>query len=76
MPKYEMSWHRECLANISRNLEIAEDELRSMQRRVDDMRRRHTFYQQQIAEADRRGITAFDQDLLLIKHPTKSTTHD
>lgn len=65
--KHGLSWHKDCLANLLRGLKDrhaaaarAAAEAKQLEREVD-------FYEDQIAEAERRGLEAFDRERLLLK---------
>ena len=67
MAKFQLDWHRICLANSRRNLAEKQTQLARMQSEVQQHLARHEFYAAQIAEAERRGMDGFDSSRLLIK---------
>jgi hypothetical protein len=69
--KQSISWHRQCANNTRRALEAAEKQLVYAQENVTRLRANADFYDQQIAEAERRGLSEFDDDRLLIARQRK-----
>jgi len=57
-----IEWHRMCLgnwiANIARNRALAESAMSSVERQEDELE----TYEQQIEEAESRGLAEFDRD--------------
>jgi hypothetical protein len=65
--KRPISWHRECASNARRTLEREELYLASFHERVAKLREEAAFYDRQIAEAERCGMSEFDSDRLLVR---------
>jgi hypothetical protein len=65
--KQPISWHRECASNARRTLEREELYLASAMGRIARLREQTDFYDRQIAEAERRGMSEFDSERLLVK---------
>ena len=62
MKPNSIEWHRMCLgnwiANIARNRALAESAMSSVERQEDELE----TYEQQIEEAESRGLAEFDRD--------------
>lgn len=69
--KNTLEWHREGLANAESSLAYEERRLAETQRSVERMRERVAFRKAQITEAERRGMTDFDADRLLVKRVSR-----
>jgi hypothetical protein len=65
--KQSLQWHEECMANHARTMNELCGIADRAQREYEASRSRYHFYQQQITEAVRRGMDAFDRDRLLVK---------
>jgi hypothetical protein len=65
--KRPISWHRECASNARRTLEREELYLASATGRIAKLREEADFYDRQIAEAERRGMSEFDSERLLVR---------
>jgi hypothetical protein len=60
--KQPIAWHEECLNNQRHSYERRLVELDRLQGEVERFRIAVTIYEQQIAEAKRRGMEGFDRD--------------
>jgi hypothetical protein len=69
--KQSISWHRKCANNTRRSLEAAEKQLVYAQENVTRLRANADLYDRQIAEAERRGLSEFDDERLLITRQRK-----
>ena len=65
--KFPMDWHRECLKNSAENVAGLRGDVARKTAELERRERELAFYEEQIAEADRRGLDAFDRDRLLVK---------
>jgi hypothetical protein len=68
MSKMPLDWHRKCLENKAAYVEATR---KDVERRVAALERSELellFYRMQVAEAEKRGVAAFDRDRLLVKH--------
>jgi len=63
--KYDISWHQECLKNRKKNSANQRADVMSRIAQCDRLDEENAFYERQIAEAQRRKMTAFDRDKLL-----------
>ncbi len=66
--KMPLDWHKKCLENSRHNLELSENTLARMQADVCRHRVSVARYAEQIAEAERRGVDAFDSEKFGKKH--------
>lgn len=72
--KMSVEWHEECLATQKESLATARIRLRVAATVVRGLKKSVRLAESQIAEAKRRGMTAFDADRLLVKRK-KGTTY-
>lgn len=69
--KFPLAWHREGLTNSKLHLTREEHRLASMVQSVDDLRGRVAFAQEQLDEAQRRGLEEFDPERFLRRRATR-----
>lgn len=70
--KFALDWHRQCLANMRKNLERSEAELIRLQNDVDRSRKEIEHAAAQIAEAERRGLDEYDREKFLKRDKKRS----
>lgn len=71
--KFPLDWHRECLSNRRKSLARQQEQLDRLKAEVQKSVVETEFYANQIEEAERRGMTDFDKDRLLIKKPAPAS---
>ncbi len=64
-----IEWHKECSKNEKASLARDERDLARLQEQIAKLRGEIDFHDQQIIEAEKRGMTEFDCDRLLVKRP-------
>lgn len=67
MSKMPIEWHKDCLVNMELNLSRERTDVEERTNRLVDREAEFRFYMEQIEEAERRGLAAFDADRLLVK---------
>lgn len=72
MSKMSIEWHEQCLRNQNTHLTHEEQVLQQQAERVARLRREFFSYEDQIAEAKRRGMDGFDRERLLVKRERKT----
>ncbi len=65
--KFPIKWHRESFNARLKNAERRKQDLLRLQEEVARNDREIEFYAQQLLEAERRGMTEFDNEKLLVK---------
>ena len=65
-----MDWHRESFRHQSASLERRRKEAAQLAVAIKLREQEVTFYAEQIAEADKRGLDGFDADRLMVKRKT------
>lgn len=65
--KQPMDWHRDAIANWRRSLNADHKRLQDELSRLHRSQYELEFYERQIAEAEKRGMTDFDRERLLVK---------
>lgn len=65
--KRSLEWHRECLENWERSLIGQRNDFARAKANLERSEAEFAFYAQQVEEAERRGMDAFDRDRLLVK---------
>ena len=71
---YPLEWHRECLTNSRMSLAQRQRELQRLQVEVQRHADEVGLYEAQIAEAERRGLDAFDRERLLVAKRAPAAT--
>jgi hypothetical protein len=67
MPKRSLVWHRDRLANVRAYAESLDKDAPYFAERYSTARHNADFLERQIAEAERRGLIAFDDNRFLVK---------
>jgi hypothetical protein len=67
-----IAWHEQCLKNVEHSTAQRRANLERELARLTEDETRVVFYRDQIAEAKKRGMDAFDRDRLLVKRAGKS----
>ena len=65
--KMPIEWHERCLSQWRANIDRNKKELHRLQEIYAQQLKESDFYEQQITEAHKRGMDAFDQSRLLHK---------
>ncbi len=65
--KFPMDWHQECFANVTAYVEGLRRDVARRAAELELSERELAGYAEQIAEAKRRGLDAFDRDRFLVK---------
>lgn len=66
LSKDPIDWHRECFKNFSASVAQKRKEVEQAAEELARSERELSFYAEQIAAAEERGLAAFDRDRLLI----------
>lgn len=67
MSIHTLDWHKECLQNMTISTDEKRKEVARVVADLERMERNLAFYTEQIAEAEKRGMKAFDCERLLVK---------